>query len=169
MFRQSVMDSRQKKWRKNFMAPETPSPPLGVNGKSQPFPYWSQSIGTKQKEQTGHHIIARWVFVCHPTWVFTASQRRSFHLLLSGYSNLFFQIKYHQQIGPLFCEYQSWPGVLGSLAVLLSGGAYFYREFSLHRRNCINKREVLLFLSSMSWLKYLICYLEDLFALSLRK
>merc|ERR1712013_37009 len=60
--------------------------------------------------------IYRWVFVCHPTWVLTANQRRSFHLLLSG--------------------------ILGSLAVLLSGGAYFYREFSLHRRNCINNREV---------------------------
>ena len=29
-------------------------------------------------------IILRWVFVCHPTWVLTASQRRNFHLLLSG-------------------------------------------------------------------------------------
>ena len=32
-----------------------------------------------------HCILHRWVFVCHPTWVLTANQRRSFHLLLSGY------------------------------------------------------------------------------------
>ena len=32
-----------------------------------------------------HCILHRWVSVCHPTWVLTANQRSSFHLLLSGY------------------------------------------------------------------------------------
>ena len=33
-------------------------------------------------------MITRWVFVCHPTWVFTAGQRRNFHFLLSGHNLL---------------------------------------------------------------------------------
>ena len=146
------------------MAPETPSPPLMakvspslidrnllVPNKKSKQDIISSLGGCSSVTQLGCLLQAS-----------VAASTFSCQVIL-----IFFHIKYHQQIGPLFCEYQSWPGVLGSLAVLLSGGAYFYREFSLHRRNCINKKEVLLFLSPMSWLKYLICYLEDLFGLSL--
>ena len=32
--------------------------------------------------------------------------------------------------------------MFGSLSAVLISGAYFYRDFSLHRQNCINKQEV---------------------------
>ena len=111
-----------------------------------------------------------WVFVCHPTWVFTAGQRRNFHLILSGAFRLlliaieaatpsvmvFLLLPFsfcislqllNYLLGNILANSMSQftklnSGTLGSLSVVLMFGAYFYRDFSLHRRNCMNMQDV---------------------------
>ena len=148
------------------MAPETPSPPLMAKV-SPSLIDRNLLVPNKKSKQDIISSLGGCSSVTQPGCLLQASVAAS--TFSCQVILIFYQIKHFisSTNRTTFCEYQSWPGVLGSLAVLLSGGAYFYREFSLHRRNCINKKEVLLFLSPMSWLRYLICYLEDLFGLSL--